>query len=301
MESAGGMGRGILLVLFGTIFWGTSGTASTYAPESASTLSIAAVRLLLGAIGMLAIASIRGRGRSRSAWPWKLTLIGAIAVAGGQFAFFAAVGSAGVAVSTVLTIGVAPIFAGILSAWYLGHTPDRVWGLATSLAIIGAVLMVLGTAFEVGGNPVGLLLGVFGGAGYAVYVTVSKKMIEQGCDPVDVTAAVFAGAALILLPAFLLGDWQWVLEPRGALVALYLGFATNAAPYVLFGLGLALIPVATAATLTLMEPLTATLLGVVWLGERLTLLQWTGVSMLLLGLLMLAMPPRLRPALLRAA
>ncbi len=295
------MGRGILLVLIGTIFWGTSGTASTYAPESASTLSIAAVRLLLGAIGLLALATVRGRGRSRTTWPWKLILIGSVAVAGGQLAFFAAVGSAGVAVSTVLTIGVAPIFAGILSAWYLGNPPDRTWSVATSLAISGAVLMVLGAVFEVGGNPLGLLLGVFGGAGYAVYVTVSKKMMEQGCDAVDVTALVFTGAALILLPAFLLGDWRWVLEPRGTLVALYLGFATNAAPYFLFGLGLALIPVATAATLTLMEPLTATLLGVVWLEERLTAPQWLGALLLLLGLLMLAMPPRFRPAVLRPA
>lgn len=295
------MGRGILLVLLGTIFWGTSGTASTYAPESASTVSIAAVRLLFGAIGLVCIALARGRNRRRSSWPWLLTLIGAVAVAGGQFAFFAAVDSAGVAVSTVLTIGVSPIFAGILSAWYLGQAPDRTWGVATALAITGATLMVLGAAVEVGGNPAGLLLGVFGGAGYAVYVTVSKKMMQQGCDPVDVTAAVFSGAALILLPAFLLGDWRWILEPRGMAVALYLGLATNAAPYFLFGLGLALVPVATAATLTLMEPLTATVLGVIWLGERLTILQWLGALLLLLGLLVLAMPARFRPAVLRAA
>ena len=87
-------------------------------------------------------------------------------------------------------------------------------------------------------------------------------------------------AATIMLPVFFLGDWQWVLEPRGAAVALYLGLATNAVPYLLFGLGLTLIPVATAATLTLMEPLTATLLGVAWLDERLSTLQWFGVALL---------------------
>lgn len=289
------------MVLLGTMFWGTSGTASTYAPESATSLSITAVRLSLGAIGLLVLAGIRGRGRTRSNWPWLLTIIGAIAVAGGQFAFFAAVSNAGVAVSTVLTIGVAPIFAGLISTWYLGRRPDRTWAVATTLAIGGAVLMVLGAAFEVGGNPAGLLLGVLGGFGYAVYVAVSKKMIELGNDGGDVTAAICAGAALMLLPAFLLGDWHWVLEPRGVAVALYLGFATNAMPYFIFGLGLALIPMATAATLALMEPLTATLLGVIWLGERLTALQWLGVVLLFLGLLVLALPPRYRPAVLQPA
>lgn len=295
------MGRGILLVLLATLCWGTSGTASTYAPESASALSIGSARVIVGAVGLLCIALIRNRGKRRPAWPWKLIVIGAIGVAGGQLAFFSAIGSAGVAVSTVLTIGVAPVFTGMLGAWYLHERPGRIWGIATGLAIAGAVLMVLGAAAEVGGNPAGLLLGVLGGVGYAVYVTASKLMLQQGHDPVDVTAAVFCSAALVLLPVFLLGGWRWVLEPRGAAVALYLGLVTNALPYLLFGLGLALVPVATAATLTLMEPLTATLLGVAWLGEHLTSLQWLGALLLLMGLIVLAIPDRFRLNFIRSA
>lgn len=295
------MGRGILLVLLAALCWGTSGTASTYAPASASSLSIGAVRVILGALGLLCLALIRNRRRQRPAWSWGLVVLGAIGVAGGQLAFFSAIESAGVAVSTVLTIGVAPVFTGMLGAMFLREHPGRIWGIATVLAIVGAALMVLGTATEVGGDPLGLLLGVLGGAGYAVYVTASKMLIEQGQDAVDVTAAIFCSAAVVLLPIFLLGDWQWVLEPHGAAVALYLGLGTNALPYFLFGLGLALVPVATAATLTLMEPLTATLLGVAWLDERLVPLQWLGVGLLLLGLLVLALPERLRPALIRPA
>lgn len=288
------MGRGITLVLLATICWGTSGTSSTYAPASADAQSIGAIRVIVGALALLAIALVDGRHRTRPSWPWSLLLIGAVGVAGGQLAFFTAIERAGVAVSTVLTIGVAPVFTGILSAIYLRQRPGRIWAIATALAVIGAALMVLGTAGTVGGDPIGLLFGLFGGAAYAIYVTVSKKMIEQGHDAVDITAAIFCGAAIILLPVFVLGDWQWVLEPRGAAVALYLGLATNALPYLLFGLGLTLIPVATAATLTLMEPLTATLLGVAWLGERLSALQWFGVALLLVGLLILAIPDRFR-------
>ncbi len=295
------MGRGILLVLAATLFWGTSGTASTYAPESASALSVAAVRLLIGATGMVSVALVTGRGRPRPRWPWKLTLIGAACLAGGQFAFFTAVADAGVAVSTVLCIGIAPIFAGTLSAWYLHHAPDRIWGIATAIAISGAMAMMLGTAFEVNGGLFGPIFAMLGGAGYAVYITISKRMMQLGCASIDVAAAIFGAAALILLPAFLLGDWQWVLEPRGAAVALYLGLATNTIPYLLFGVGLVMVPVATAATLTMGEPLVATMLGVVWLGERLTMLQWGGVVLLFLGLVVLAMPQRFRPAVLRPA
>ena len=295
------MGRGAALVLLATVFWGTSGTSSTYAPEAADAQSIGAIRVILGGVGLLIVALIDGRNRARPAWPWLLVILGAIGVGGGQLAFFTAIDRAGVAVSTVLTIGVAPVFTGILSAIYLHQRPGRVWAIATALAVAGASMMVLGTADTVGGDPVGLLFGLLGGAGYAVYVTVSKKLLEQGHDAVDVTAAIFCGAALMMLPIFFLGDWQWVLEPRGAAVALYLGLATNAAPYLLFGIGLTLIPVATAATLTLMEPLTATLLGVVWLGERLSRLQWFGIGLLLTGLLVLAIPDRVRRNFIRSA
>ena len=295
------MGRGILLVLTATLFWGTSGTASTYAPESASTLSVAAVRLLIGAIGLVGVALITGHGQPRPRWPWTLTLIGAICMAGSQFAFFTAVADAGVAVSTVLCIGIAPIFAGILSAWYLHHPPDRLWTIATAIAIAGAMAMVLGAAFETNGSLYGPILAMLAGAGYAVYITMSKRMMQLGCTSIDVAASIFGGAALMLLPALLLGDWQWVLEPHGATVALYLGLATNTIPYLLFGVGLVMVPVATAATLTMGEPLVATMLGVVWLGERLTVLQWSGAVLLLVGLLVLALPRRFRPAVLRSA
>ena len=55
------------------------------------------------------------------------------------------------------------------------------------------------------------------------------------------------------------------------------------------------------ATLTSIEPLTATLLSVAWLGERLTALQWFGNGLLLIGLLVLDMPERFRPPVIRPA
>jgi DME family drug/metabolite transporter len=61
------------------------------------------------------------------------------------------------------------------------------------------------------------------------------------------------------------------------------------------------VPVANPATLSLLEPLTATLLGVAWLEERLAVLQWFGVGLLLLGLLVLALPERFRSVVIRPA
>jgi drug/metabolite transporter, DME family len=77
-------------------------------------------------------------------------------------------------------------------------------------------------------------------------------------------------------------------------VILHLGPIATAAARVLFARGLALIPVATAVTLSLAEPLTAALLGVVVLGERLTVPALTGIGLIFAGLVCLFTPQQLR-------
>jgi DME family drug/metabolite transporter len=78
-------------------------------------------------------------------------------------------------------------------------------------------------------------------------------------------------------------------EPRGMAVALHLGLLATAVSYGLFARGLKSISVGTAATLSLAEPLTAALLGVVVLGEHLSLSQVSGIVLLFGGLLFLAL------------
>jgi DME family drug/metabolite transporter len=60
----------------------------------------------------------------------------------------------------------------------------------------------------------------------------------------------------------------------------------------LFAYGLSLTPVATAVTMTLMEPLTAGLLGVLIVGEHFTLTAWGGLLMMLSGLFVLTVSTR---------
>ena len=75
-------------------------------------------------------------------------------------------------------------------------------------------------------------------------------------------------------------------------MALWLGLATIGVAYVLFTWGLSGLTAATAATLTLAEPLTASILGVVVLGERLSPLAVAGLVVLAAGLALLALGSR---------
>ena len=76
-----------------------------------------------------------------------------------------------------------------------------------------------------------------------------------------------------------------------------LGLFATALAYLLFGKGLRQIPLATAVTLSLAEPLTAGTLGVLLLGEKLSLQAGLGILMIFSGLIVLSLPGRILPRL----
>jgi len=72
-------------------------------------------------------------------------------------------------------------------------------------------------------------------------------------------------------------------------MALWLGAVPTAIAYLAYAYGLQSVQPNEAATLTLAEPVTATLFGVLLLGEKSSLTTWIGVGVVALGLLLLAM------------
>jgi DME family drug/metabolite transporter len=267
------------------MLWGTTGTAQAFAPAGAQPVAVGAVRLAVGGLALLLLAAQRGGLRIDRTWPRWPTFLAAASMALYQLCFFAAVARTGVAVGTVVTIGSAPILAGLL-AWLLsGDRPQQRWWAATLCAVSGCTLLVLaGNRVRV--DPLGISLALGAGASYAVYALTSKTLLAAR-PPDVVVAVVFCGGALMLAPALLFANLAWLAQPGGWLVALHLGLLATATAYALFARGLVLIPVATAVTLTLMEPLTASVLGMVVLGEQLTLWAALGVLLLLGGLAIL--------------
>ena len=202
-----------------------------------------------------------------------------------QLCFFAGVSRTGVAVGTIVGIGSAPVMAGLLEWMVYGQRPERRWMLATTLALIGCVLLILaGSRVDI--DPLGVLLAMGAGFSYAVY-TMASKAILPGRSPDAVMAVIFALGAVMLLPTLFFASHRWILEPGGLVIALYLGLVTVALAYILFGRGLAAVTVSTTVTLTLAEPLTAAALGILVLDEELSPAAVVGASLLLAGLLVL--------------
>jgi len=88
---------------------------------------------------------------------------------------------------------------------------------------------------------------------------------------------------------------SWLATTDGLLLAVFLGLVPTAGAYLLFARGLKRLSAAETATLTLAEPLTATLLGVIVLSETLNAPAAVGAGLILSGLLVLAAPEVRRP------
>lgn len=201
--------------------------------------------------------------------------------------FFAAVRQTGVAVGTLTALGSAPILASLLARVWRGEQLSQRWGIATAISITGVSLVMLsGELIRL--EIQGIFLAIAAGASYALYAVASKRIVSKH-DPDGVQAIVFGGAALLLIPALFASDLHWAIQPAGAAVALHLGLLATALAYMLFSRGLARIPVSSAVTLTLAEPLTAAFLGVALLGERLTTTGAIGSGLVLFGLAILAL------------
>jgi len=273
---------GQFYILAATLLWGTTGTAQAFAPEGASSLAVGAVRLLLGGVALLGIGVVRGSFQREQRWLQWPTLVAAASMAAYQPAFFAGVARTGVAVGTMVTIGSAPVFAGILGWVFSGKRPSRRWLLATTLAIVGCGFLVLSKG-RLAVDWVGFGLSLGAGVAYAVSALASKELLIQYA-PDAVTAVIFGLAALLLSPLLFFVDLSWLTQPNGIGVALHLGLMATALAYILYMRGLVTVGVETAVTLALGEPLTATLLGLFLLGEQLTGLSLVGVGLLFAGL-----------------
>jgi len=286
-ESRTGPTIGALLILVAAVLWGTTGTSQALAPPGATPLAVGALRILVGGVALLALAQVRGGMGQLDAWPRRTTALAGLTTALYQVTFFGGVARTGVAVGTMVAIGSAPIWTGILGAIFEDERPSPRWGVATVIAIIGCALLVTAGGGSVTLDPLGVLLALGAGLSYAAFTAANKRLLANH-SPDAAMAASFCIGAVLLFPFLLASDTTWVWSVGGAVVVLHLGLIATGLSYALFGRGLRTVPVSVTGTLTLAEPLTAAALGLLLLRERVPPVGAVGMLLIFGGLALLA-------------
>ncbi len=183
-----------------------------------------------------------------------------------QLTFFEAVDRTGVAIGTLVTIGVGPAVAGIIDAVTGRHRPTAHWFVGAGVAIAGVALLS-GAGDEV--DPGGLALAVVAGASFPVYGFAAQRLMTDR-PVVTAMASVFGVGAVLVLPLAVASTADAFASAGSVATILYLGLATLALAYVLWGVGLRRLRLSMVVVVTLLEPAVAATLAVLALDEALT-------------------------------
>ncbi|HEY0573947.1 MAG TPA: EamA family transporter [Pseudonocardia sp.] len=274
----------LFCVVAAGLLWGTGGLTGALLGQVAELhpLAIATYRLAGGGLSLLAVLACAGRlpRLPRRALPRVLT-VGAL-TAMYQACYFAAVALTDLAVATLITLGAAPVL--VIAAEVVMHRrrPSTASLIAIGLAVLGLGLLVGVPGVAGGGTLIaGALLAVASASGFAALTLLGRRPVA-GLDASATIGYGFASGAVLLAAV----TWPTVglgFVPTAASVGLllYLGWVPTALAYALFFTGLLRgVTASSAAVFAVLEPLTATVLGVLVLGARLGVPELAGGGLL---------------------
>ena len=266
------------------LLWGTIGPTAAYLDEhtALSPLQVSWWRLaiaLLPCAGIAIAASRRARGGRLTTPLVALALGVGLANATFQFTYFAAVASAGIAVPTLIALGLGPVLVALGETVVFASRPDRRTLIALAVALTGLALLVLAEPAQA--TIAGVLLAVASATGYAV-ATLAAGPVSRRLGPARLNALVVAGGAVAFTPLILAAGGPDAPGSAGGVVALlHVGLVVSVLSYALFFAAARELPSTHVVILTLLEPVAATLIAAVAFGEALTAGALAGGALLL--------------------
>ena len=290
----------IIALILASVLWGTTGTAASFLPDSVSSIAIGASTMTLGGVLLFLISARGAIAAVRDGATRRWLLIGAVGVFIYPLAFYSAMDEAGVAIGNVVALGSGPVFAALFEWIWERRGLSTRWLVSTIIAVVGIVLLSMGRHADeshAGNIPLGVALGLLAGAAYALYTYASTRAIATGHAGRSVMGGMFGMGALALTPVLLLTGAPILNSGLSVSIAAYLAIGPMFVAYLLFGFGLKKLRSSVATTITLIEPLVATLLAVLVVGEQLVALGWVGLALIFVGITVLvtARQPRKVP------
>lgn len=271
-----------LLVLL-SILWGGSFFFAKVALAELGPFTIVFFRVALAALALNIVASAIGASLWRAGTPWRqLLVMGALnnalpfgLIFWGQTTITSGLASILNATTPLFTVVVAHIF-----------TRDErmtVRKLVGVLAGLAGVAILIGP--DLGGSIWGQIACLAAALSYAFAGIYGRRFKALGVQPLQAAAGQLTASAMLILPIMLLAEPAWPM-PSAVTWSAVAGLAllSTALAYVLYFRILAAAGATNLLLVTFLIPVTAILLGAVFLGERLELRQFAGMALIGLGL-----------------
>jgi DME family drug/metabolite transporter len=257
-----------------------------------SALAVATYRLLAGGAAIMFVLAAARRGLPRGVAVWRRIAVVGLLSALYQASYFTAIALTSVSMATLITIGATPVL--VVSVEILTGR-QRV----TGRVVVTLLLAVVGLGLLSGLPPgrfgiihvlAGTSAAVLSAAGFAAVTLLGARPVA-GLDELTMTGAGFILGGAVLIPlAAAVGGLGFSLTPATLGLIAALGLMPTATAYLLYFRALRSVSAGTAALLSLTEPLTATMLGVLFLGNRLNSASIAGTALLAAAVLLASAP-----------
>ena len=277
-------------ILLAGILWGTMGLfVRRYHACGLDAIDIVAVRAFTTTLCMTVffVCYDRKLFRIKIKDIWCFLGTGLLSILFFNYCYFKTIQLTSMSVAAVL-LYTAPAMVMILSRILFKENFTGIRLLSLVLTFVGCILVtgVIGDAQSL--NAGGIMTGLGAGLGYALYSIFSRYALEKGYHAFTISFYTFLITSAGTLPLVSVVNILDVCTSNlpVALFSVAFGLVSTVLPYVLYTLGLRKTENGTASILASVEPVVATLLGVVCCNETITVGGLAGVVLILTAIVL---------------
>ncbi len=276
------VGLSTAFVALAALCWGLSGgIGGILTSQGWDPVVVSFYRGVIGLLFVLVWLALRPRGSGLAnsrLWFW--SAIAGVGVAGNFSFYFLSIAEGSVAVAATLMY-CAPVFVYLVSFTLKLERPTLFKWAAIAMVMIGVVLLT--GMYEIGAGditPIAAGAGLLSGLSYAVFIFGFKYAAPHG-SPQAILVIAFAVLATILIGLSDADQTVAVLNTPSWPLFVVLGVLGAGLSFIFYIVGLNHTAPAVASIVAMVEPVTASLFGVVILNESLAALQVFGMVLIL--------------------
>jgi len=287
--------KGVAMALFAAMLWGVSGTSGQFLfqQRAVSVEWLMSVRMLGAGTMLLLLGILRKDDNVWAVWRergdrLRLLVFGVAGMMTVQYTYFAAIKHSNAATATILQFS-APVMIAIYVAIRYGKRLNFFGYLAIVLAITGAFLLVThGRLDSLTISPLALALGIASAVSLALYTLMPGNLLSKYSAVSIIGWGLFIGGVSI---SFFHPPWHpdGVWDVYTFANVLFVVVFGTLIPFYMYLRAVQIIGGQQASLMTSAEPLSATLIAVLWLGTPFQTLDWIGALFIVATVFLLAL------------
>ncbi|PTB86615.1 EamA family transporter [Pseudidiomarina aestuarii] len=289
MSSNKHVSPGTLFVVLAAMCWGLAGgIGGILTAEGWSSLVVSFYRGIIGLLFVFLWLILRPNNSGLANWRlWFWSVIAGVGVAGNFAFYFRSIAEGSVAVAVTLMY-CAPVFVFLISfAFKLERASLFKW-CAMAMVIMG--VMLLTGLYDIDTDdvtPVAAGAGLLSGLSYAIYIFGFKYAVPHG-SPQAILFIAFGVLVSILIGFVDIEQTVSVLSSPNWFLFVLLGVLGAGISFILYIVGLKYTAPTLVAIVAMVEPVTASLFGIVVLDENLSALQFFGMGLIIVTVTVLS-------------